>query len=194
MKMNLLGLLLNAMTSSSSVNNISGKTGLSSKQIKLLLRIALPLLIKYLTKNASTQSGASSLLSALMQHRSTARISDQLKDADTDDGSRIVRHIFGEETNDVVKGIADESGIDAKKVGLALAAIAPALLSGLSAATTSASAQVQAKPSVNLADGLDLGDLIGMFGGAPAVQEKPQQAAGGIDGSALLGALTALMK
>ncbi len=191
--MNLLSLLLNAMTSSSSLNNISGKTGLSRKQIKLLLQIALPLLIKALTKNASSQSGALSLLSALTQHRSTANISDQLKDADTDDGAKIVRHIFGDETNDVVKGMAQESGIDAKKVGLVLAAVAPALLSGLSAATASANAQVQAQPSVDLSDGLDLGDLIGMFGGKPAVQQT-QQPASGIDGSALLGALTALMK
>ena len=66
--MNLLGLLLSAMTSQASVGQVSGKTGLSEKQIKKLMMIAIPLLIRYMTQNASSNNGAQSLLGALMQH------------------------------------------------------------------------------------------------------------------------------
>ena len=52
--MNLLGLLLGSMTSQSSVGEVAGKTGLSEKQIKQLMLIAIPILFKFLTKNASS--------------------------------------------------------------------------------------------------------------------------------------------
>ena len=67
--MNLLSLLASTMLSQSSVNSVSGKTGLSSKQIQRLVMLALPILIKYMTKNASSGDGALSLLGALSQHK-----------------------------------------------------------------------------------------------------------------------------
>ena len=66
--MNLLGLLLKAMTAKAALQQIAKKTGLSEKQIKRLIMIATPLLIKFMTQNASSGDGASSLLGALMQH------------------------------------------------------------------------------------------------------------------------------
>ena len=66
--MNLLGLLMAAMTTKNALGQIAKKTGLSEKQIKKLMMIAIPILIKYLTKNASSGDGAHSLLGALAQH------------------------------------------------------------------------------------------------------------------------------
>ena len=63
--MNLLQLLLGAMTSQSSVGSVSGKTGLSDKQIKKLMALAIPLLLKYMTKNASSGNGAGGMLQSL---------------------------------------------------------------------------------------------------------------------------------
>ena len=51
--MNLLSILLAVMTSKAALGQVSGKTGLSQKQIKKLMMIAIPILIKYMTKNAS---------------------------------------------------------------------------------------------------------------------------------------------
>ena len=61
----------------------------------------------------------------------------------------------------------------------ALSNIAPGLMSGLSAATTSAS-------KVDLSDGLDLSDLMGMFGGA-APASSQNNAGGGLLGGLLGG-------
>ena len=63
--MDLLNLFTGAMTSQPTVNTLSEKTGASNAQIKKLLILALPLIIKAMTSNASSQNGASSLLSAL---------------------------------------------------------------------------------------------------------------------------------
>ena len=70
--MNLLGLLMAAMTTKNALGQIAKKTGLSEKQIKKLMLIAIPILIKYLTKNASSGDGAHSLLGALAQHSNKA--------------------------------------------------------------------------------------------------------------------------
>ena len=161
--MNLLQLLLSTLTSQSSVNTVSKKTGANSKLTSKLLLVAIPLLIKYMTKNASKKTGAQSLLSALGQHTQTTSMTQQIQDADEDDGAKIIDHILGKDKNKVVNSLASETGLTSNQVSSTLSNIAPALLSGLSAATTSANNK---KPGVDLSDGLDFGDLMGLFGGS----------------------------
>ena len=156
--MNLLQLLLGSLTSDNSVNSLSKKTGISSKLVSKLIVMAVPLLIKYMTKNASTASGAQSLLSALTQHKGTRSMSEQIDEVDEEDGQKILGHILGNDKEQVFSTLAKETGLQTNEVSKGLGALAPALLTGLAAATTSA-----AKPSSN---GLDLGDLMSMFGGS----------------------------
>lgn len=139
--MSLLSILSKLLTQDSSVQSISGNSGLSKSQIRMLIAIALPILIKYLTKNASSQSGAQSLLGALTQHTSTNDVGLQLKDADLDDGNKIVNHILGDNTGKVVDGLSAQTGIDQNMVSSVLSNIAPVLLSGLSAAQTETAPQ-----------------------------------------------------
>lgn len=155
--MNLLQLLLGSLTSDNSVNSLAKKTGISSKLVSKLIVMAVPLLIKYMTKNASTTSGAQSLLSALTKHNGTRSMSEQIDEVDEEDGQKILGHILGNDKEQVFTTLAKETGLQTNEVSKGLGALAPALLTGLAAATTSA-----AKPSSN---GLDLGDLLGMFGG-----------------------------
>ncbi|MBQ3375609.1 MAG: DUF937 domain-containing protein [Erysipelotrichaceae bacterium] len=161
--MNLLQLLLSTLTTQSSVNTVSKKTGVNSKLTSKLLLVAIPLLIKYMTKNASKKPGAQSLLSALGQHTNTQTMTQQLQNADQNDGSRIINHILGKDKDTVVNSLASETGLNSNQVNSTLSTIAPALLSGLSAATTQAQNQ---SSGVNLSDGLDFGDLMALFGGS----------------------------
>ena len=191
--MNLLTLLLGSMMTQSSVNNLSGKTGTSQSAIMKLLPLAIPILIKYLTipilikyltKNAQSQQGALSLLGALTQHKNTNSMELQLADADADDGDKILNHILGGNYGNVMNQLAGQSGMSEDQVSSVLANIAPALLSGVSAANT----QQQS------AGAGSLGSLMSMFGGAA----QPQQAAPAqgmeLDGSSLLSLLAALSK
>lgn len=171
--MDLLSLLLKAMTSDSSVSSMKKKSGASSKQIMLLVAAALPLIIRYLKKNASSQQGASSLLGALGQHTNTNTISQQIEEADTNDGNAILGHIFGNDYSSVTSNLSQQSGMSTSQVQSALSSLAPALMSGLSAATTTASQQQAAAGKIDLSDGVDLSDIMAMFGGAS--QAKPQQ-------------------
>ena len=175
--MNLLQLLLSTMTTASSVNSVSQKTGLKAQLVKKLIIAAIPLLIKYMTKNASSANGAQSLLGALTQHTSNRTMTEQIDDADEEDGEKIIGHILGDDKNTVIRELATETGATDAQVTRGLASIAPAILSGLAAATSAA------KPQQNNA--LDLSSLLGMFGGSQ------QQAASSTDLlSALLGGAT----
>ena len=59
--MSLLETLLTSMTSSSSLDTMSRRTGGNNEQMAALITAALPILLRALTANASIQSGAASL-------------------------------------------------------------------------------------------------------------------------------------
>lgn len=179
--MDLLSMLMSSMTSDSSVDALTKKSGGSSKGIKTLLILAIPLIIKYLTKNAkASQQGTSSLLGALQQHTSTQSISNQIANADAQDGAAILNHIFGGDYNNVSNSLASQSGLTQAQVNSVLSNLAPALMSGVSAATTSATQQAQSS-GFNLADGFDMTDIAALMGGGSSNQNA--------SASSLLGSL-----
>lgn len=203
---NLLSMLLGSMTNQSSLNATSKKTGLSTRQILTILSYALPLIMRAMTKNASSASGAQSLLGALTQHKSTRSVADQIEAADTADGSKIIGHIFGGDTTRVMGDIAKATDSSDNDVSKVLSAMAPALLSSLSLATTTASAaQANQKKGFDLSDGIDMNDITALFGGSGAGNmtgmlgslfggaAQPAQPAKD-DGTALLSSLLSLMK
>ena len=197
--MNLLQLLISTLASNDSVNSVAKKTGLSQKLVYKLIMTALPILIRYMTKNVGSQNGALSLLNALTQHNTTRAMSEQIDDVDEEDGDKIIGHILGDDKDMVVKSLADETGAKTEEVTKTLGSIAPALLSGLAAATMLAAKNkkkpgAQAQPlqataaaPAAAANTLDLGDLLTMFAGQNAAQ--PTQAQQTTAAEALLGSL-----
>ncbi len=184
--MNLLQLLLGTLTSNSSVNTVSKKTGVNSKLTSTLLMAAIPVLISYLTKNAQSKAGAQSLAGALAQHTSTATTENQIANADVTDGSKIIAHILGNDQSKVVSNLAQETGMTADQVNSTLSTIAPYLLSSLSNATNTAAKQTAKKTTkssgVDLSDGIDLSDVMGLLSGGSSQQSG---GLGGILGSLL---------
>ena len=195
--MNLLTMLLGSFASDASVNSLSHKTGVSSSMLTKLIPLAIPILLKALTNNASSAGGAQSLLTALGQHSNKRSMAQQIDEVDEKDGEKIVHHILGKDSDQVVRALSRETGMKDEEVTRSLGAMAPALMSALSAAATSAS-----KPAVDLSDGLDFSDLCGLFSGASTAQtqnnvsnmfgsllggpQQPQNNGGGLLG-ALLG-------
>ncbi len=155
--MNLLSVLLKAFLAKSVLDALSGKTGLSNDMLKKLIPLALPLLLRYLTNNASSQSGAQSLLGALLQHSSNRSLEEQFEEADDVDGRKILRHIMGDDTERAVNGLANQTGLTEQQVAQALASLAPVLMNSLNAANAqNIQAQQQAQKPQSL-----LGALLG---------------------------------
>ncbi len=181
--MNLVNMLMQLLTSQSSVDSLAKKSGASSNQIMKLVSLALPILIKALTKNASSQSGASSLLGALSQHTSTEPIEHQIMSADENDGAGILGHILGGNMGNVFSDLSSQTGMNTNQVSSAMNNLAPALMSGLSAATNTASSS-----GIDLSDGLDFSDLMGVFGAVTGGGNQAAQSSG----SGLMGMLGSL--
>ena len=185
--MDLLGLLTGSMTSDSSVDALAKKTGTSSGLTSSLISAALPILLGSLTNNASSQSGAQSLLGALTQHTDTAPMAQQLETADADDGQAIIQHILGGNTSSVVQALSGQTGASTSQVQSILNNMAPAMMSGVSAANTSAAQATEESP-------MDLGSLMSMFGGtttqaASNESDMLSSLLGGGGGSSLLSGL-----
>ncbi len=164
--MNLLKLLLKALLSSNSSNALSANTGVSPDLLKKLLPLALPLLLKAMTGNASTGEGALSLLNALGQHKTDRAMPDLIKEADAEDGQKIIGHILGENAEKEIAGLAGQTGLSNDQVSSVLNNIAPSLLSGMSGVLTNGLPQEnksifaklfgKKEPSDVLSDGTDL--------------------------------------
>ncbi len=202
--MSLLSTLIGSMSTDESAEAISRKTGIPKLAIGALIAAALPMLIKKLTSNASSQQGAASLLGALSQHTDTASVANQIANADTADGNAIIGHILGSDQAATVNQLAAQTNLSEEQVSSVLGNIAPALMSSLSAANTeNVQANVQSledKPASGGGLGSLLGGILGggsssgssgaasllgsLFGGK---QEKEEEAA--IDGSSLLNLL-----
>ncbi|MBR0351749.1 MAG: DUF937 domain-containing protein [Oscillospiraceae bacterium] len=195
--MNLLGIIIKSLLSGSTLSTLMKKTGLSSKQLRKLIPLAIPLLIKMMTRNASSQDGLTSLLGALTQHTNKKPMAVQVAEADTEDGDKIIGHILGSDKDSSVISLANQSGLSQQQVSGVLSNIAPALLSGLSAATATGSNSGK----VDLSDGLDLSEVMlmlggskpqssGLFGGLFSSKPKEEKDAN-LNGSALLQLLLA---
>lgn len=202
--MNLLSILMKALLGKSTLSALMKKTGLSSAQLRKLIPLALPLLLKYLTGNASSQSGALSLLGALGQHSSSKSLPAQIEEADLTDGGKIVGHILGADKGTAVQDLAKKSGLSGQQVDKALGSLAPALLSTLGSAAKTAKGS-QAK--LDLSDGLDLSDLAALLGGGKAAanplslfgglmnggQSRKDAKNNGLNGNDLLSSLMSFM-
>ena len=84
--MNLLSILLKTLLGKNTLSALAKKCGLTPAKLNKLIPLALPLLIKYLTSNASNQTGALSLLGALGQHNTAKALPEQIAEADPEDG------------------------------------------------------------------------------------------------------------
>ena len=173
--MNLLGILLKALLSEGALKALAKKTGLGPKQLKKLLPLAVPLLIKMLTKNASEKDGALSLLGALTQHTSKKSMEEQIEEADTEDGGKIIGHILGKEKDQSLLTLSNQSGLSQQQVSSVLSGIAPALLSGLSMAAGGGNSG-----KVDLSDGLDSARSWSCSPAAPPRSPSPSPATSGL--------------
>ena len=182
--MSLLSTLLSSMSADDSVEAVSKKTGVSKLAVGGLIAIALPLLIKKLTSNASSQQGAASLLGALSQHTETDSLASQISNADSADGNAIIGHILGSDQTDAVAQLAEQSNLSEEQVNSVLSNIAPALMSSLSAANTENIQAQASEPSGGLGSILGgLGGLGSLFGGG----SSSSSGAGGLLSSLLGG-------
>ncbi|MBQ1447815.1 MAG: DUF937 domain-containing protein [Erysipelotrichaceae bacterium] len=122
----LLGQLLDPQTLSA----IAGATGVSANDAKSVIANALPQLLNGASEQAAQPSTLAGFLGALDQHAAddSANIGSFFKNVDLDDGSKIIQHLLGGNTNEVTKKVANNAGVSSKATSTILAAAAPLLM------------------------------------------------------------------
>ena len=147
----LLNLLASGLGTSESINHMSGKTSASNDQVTAALLSALPSMLGQMKTNASTQTGATSLLGALNQHDlsklSNEDIVSLIKNADEKDGVKILNHLYGGQakTEAAQASLAKQSGVSPAQMAKIMAIAAPALLTAVAAAKKKQAAQAAAE-------------------------------------------------
>ena len=132
--MDLTRVLIDSMTSIDCLSALTSRSGATPSQIKAAITNAIPGLMDSLTRNTSTEEGASALLGALSQHTNSGSMRSQIAGTDLVDGDKIITKILGETNTDFISGISNSSGLDFNQARTILSSIAPAMMSSISAA------------------------------------------------------------
>jgi hypothetical protein len=126
--------LLREALSGDAIGRLSRSVGASEDETRKAVSAAIPILLEALSRNASTQSGAASLLNVLDRDHDGSILDDVvgfLEEASTGDGEAILDHVLGGRRASVERGLSQASGIDARSVGRLLAMLAPIVLGAI---------------------------------------------------------------
>ncbi|MBC9937571.1 MULTISPECIES: DUF937 domain-containing protein [unclassified Leucobacter] len=145
------------------VSDIAEKLGVDQSTAEAAIQQAVPALLGGMTVNAQSSEGAQKLESALAKHQ-TPEAKIDLNAIDTEDGEKIVGHVFGEKKGDVVAALgaqADGGGMG-DIIGKLLPMLAPIVM-GLLANSMSKGNDNNAQAE---SAGGGIGDLLGgLLGG-----------------------------
>lgn len=181
------------------VGDLANKLGTDEETASEALVAALPALLARLQDNASSREGASSLVSALQRHNNDlARGSAvNLNQVDTQDGNNILKHVFGNQRQEVAQQLAGNTNKASSGLldsllpmlaPIAMSFISNKLLGGNQQNQQAQQNQFNQPQSAPQSAGVDLGGLLGgLLGGRqPAQQQSSDE---GIDIGGLLGGL-----
>ena len=167
------------------VDDIAKKLGIPEDVANAAVKQVLPGLLGGLAANASTSSGSASLEKALSSHTTAPKSVDEI---DTNDGAKIVKHVFGDNTDKVAAKLADaepKPNVTMDIIKQVLPIVAPIVLSFIATQflTPKAAAPAAKKTAAPASSG---GDLGGMLGGLLS-DPNTQQMIGGLLGGLLGG-------
>ncbi|MFW8625828.1 DUF937 domain-containing protein [Deinococcus sp. ME38] len=140
---------------------VARQTGASPDQTQAAIQAALPLLLGALTRNAAQPGGLDALSGALNRHDGSALDAfTQGQAPDTQDGQKILGHVFGAQQSQAAQAVGKRAGIDPQLAMQIMSMLAPLVLAYLSRQRQGQGAQ---------AGGADLGSVLGgLLGGGAA--------------------------
>jgi hypothetical protein len=149
------------------VGQLAQRFGVDESQVRSATEQALPALVGGLKANADDPERANSITSALAQHSGT--VPNDLDQVDTEDGQKIVGHIFGGNTDEVVSRLGSTGAASPDLVQKLLPVLAPIVMSWLA-------------NRLGGSGGLGgvLGGLLGQEQGAGAAAPSTGQSSGGL--------------
>ena len=168
--------ILNSPIGQSIVKSTSNKLGMNENQVIQAVNMALPTILKGITKNVQTPEGAQSLNNALEDSRHDGSLLNNLFGALQDrsdeikaDGDGILGHVFGAKKSEIEQGISRKTGASAGQIGSLLSMLAPIAMAYLG----------KEKRKTNT-DANGLGNLLNNILGMGQQEQSQQQSKGGL--------------
>lgn len=178
---------LNEVLQQIPVDDIAKQLGIPEDVANAAVKQVLPGLIGGLAANASTSAGSASLEKALSSHTKTPK---SLADVDTNDGEKIVKNVFGANTDKVAAKLADaepKPNVTMDIIKQVLPIVAPIVLSFIATQFLTPKAAAAPKTSTKTAapaasGGIDLGGMLGGLLSDPNAQQMVGGLLGGLLG------------
>ncbi|MGE3620957.1 MAG: DUF937 domain-containing protein [Acidimicrobiia bacterium] len=153
------------------IDQIAAQLGIDTDEASEASRNALTALVGGLDANAKDPGGASSLAAALAKHAEAPDLTD-ITQVDTDDGQKIVGHVFGDQVDGVISQLGGLGKADGGLFAKLLPMLAPLVMgwlgksAGKGSGGTAAAARSGGGGGLgDLLGGGGLGDLLGGGGG-----------------------------
>ena len=126
-------MLTQQLSDPKALEELGKKAGARPDQAQKVAQSALPAILEALKQNAASPDGAKSLNKALDDHKDDkiTDIASFLKNVDTNDGAKILQHIFGNKNENVQKELAKKAEMDTNQVSTLLTQLAPLVLGTL---------------------------------------------------------------
>jgi len=190
--------LLGAFSQQNYVDSVGSATNSSSADVSNILSAALPMLLAGAQEQSSNSSTNAGFLNALTSHAAndTSDLAAFVQKTDLEDGAKIVQHLLGDQSSDIVKQIAKKAGVSQKEAAKVMSAAAPLLMSKLGQELNTQASSQNTNASTSLVSGLmssmlgggNSSSLLGaLLGGGSSSQNQSS-------GSGLLGGLLNLLK
>lgn len=166
------------------IDQLAEQFGVDPSTIGQAAAAVIPSLIGGLQHNADNGS-EQAIAGALTQHTGSSLFNDSgsvdLNAVDTEDGSKIVQHIFGDQSGQMAAALGQRTGASKSLIQQLLPILAPIVLAYLAKKLTGGSTQ----QSAGGAGGNVLSDILGSVLGGGSSAPTQQSAGGGVLGSIL---------
>ena len=170
-------------------DQIAQQLGEDQAATRQAVQASLPALLGGLTANAQSRPGAESLLNALGQHQDDLADNPSVDRIDTQDGEKIVGHVFGGNTDNIVNQLGGiGGGASSGLVRKLLPILAPIVLSWLAKQVTGAGSGGRTSlPRSDGAGGVSQpGGALGQGEAAPRQDAGAGRQEGGMDMTSVL--------
>ncbi len=195
--------LLAQLLSSDAINGISKASNTSKTDVSNILAQALPTLLTGATSQANNAQTTSGFGKALVDHSKddVSDLSAFFKNVDLNDGSKIVSHLLGGDTQKTTNALAKSTKTSSASTLAVLSAVAPLLMTLLGKQTTNKknnSNDLVSALAGQLLGSVDMGSLASaLLGGSKKTTSKKSSGidlSDGLDLSDVIGIASKLMK
>jgi len=123
--------IVGSLLSGETVSAASSAAGAKEDTTAAVLQAALPYLMHGLTEQAKDEDKSDKVAQALSTHaqNDTSDLTSFLSNVDTEDGAKILNHLFGATDTDAAQKIAKKSGVSVGQATSILSVVAPLLMS-----------------------------------------------------------------